>query len=167
MFYPQIPRIHDVLRILIIHDFLFNSPNLERYYKIYEPALKVAWDHEAYNKRKDYYLKLFRDFNGLVREELRAYFKNYNMHGFSVSGSYVCGILVYNKENHPPDPDDVSISNLLKYFKIILLKKVNHEEIPETEMIAYQSLIDKVRKEYEGIKDELTRYEKKNPKIIH
>ena len=82
------PRIHDVVLILITHDFLFNSQNLAKYYKICEPILKVGFDWEAFKKRREYYSKISWDLKQLVLEELKTYSKKYKIHGLLKDLSY-------------------------------------------------------------------------------
>ena len=63
---PPKPRIHDVVQILIIHDFIFESRNIPKYYKMMEPFL----DKKNQEKRLHLLPKIQYDLANMIREEI-------------------------------------------------------------------------------------------------
>ncbi|MFX0102364.1 MAG: hypothetical protein ACFFCS_22555, partial [Candidatus Hodarchaeota archaeon] len=131
------PRIHQVVFLLVTHDFIFNSPNLVKYYNICKPLLEVAHDFESFEGGKENYRKTSRELARMVREELVIFSKNYKMHGRIIAGELYQFLISMNFKKKIPKTNSLSMKNFDRYFSEFLLKKGLGEEIPHEDLKVY------------------------------
>lgn len=146
------PRIHEIIKIMLIDDFIFNSKKIKKYFTLAKPYFVIK-------KKEDFPMDVFYRINTMIKKELQIYAKKYKLHKFIVDGLFFFD-LINEKAKVNKKLNNLDFNYFFNYFKEFIIKIANSEKIDKKKYKEYFDAIKKIKEEYEQIKDIPTLQEK-------
>ncbi|MFX0100455.1 MAG: hypothetical protein ACFFCS_12855 [Candidatus Hodarchaeota archaeon] len=151
------PKIHYLLEILLMHDFIFTSEKIPDYYNIVKPMIDALEKEGESVELYRTYKKINNTVKREISDEMKVLRKKYNLHGCSCYkwGFSLASFLVKKHFS----TEKINYYRFHPYFQKFTLNRATGAEDDEAELEEYHRLLKLVRDEYERIKDIPTIYE--------